>query len=85
MIKSPSSDALCNGVCITPLRRVSEYGRLVVVFGLPNVNCVASVNGHLEVALGQLHAVNGIEDCLYRRMCHEDLEMSCNGEVVFYT
>ena len=31
MIKGPNSDALCNGVYITPLRWVSEYGRLVVV------------------------------------------------------
>ncbi|KAI0271834.1 hypothetical protein BGY98DRAFT_188062 [Russula aff. rugulosa BPL654] len=31
--KGPSSDALCNGVYVTPLHRASEYGGLEVNFG----------------------------------------------------
>jgi hypothetical protein len=30
-LKGPSSDALCNGVYVTPLHRASEHGRLEVV------------------------------------------------------
>jgi hypothetical protein len=34
-LKGPSSDALCNGVYVTPLHRASEYGRLGSYFEFP--------------------------------------------------
>jgi hypothetical protein len=34
-LQGPSSDALCNGVYVTPSRRTSDYGRLRVVLDPP--------------------------------------------------
>jgi hypothetical protein len=47
------TDALCNGVYITPSRRASDYGRLGVVFVSlthgTSATSELSVNGHQEL------------------------------------